>query len=368
MKIENVLLVDPLIGEFTGSIEIADGKIVSVERKDKSEYHEIVMPGFVDTHTHGCNGVDTMRMNEKDLEKWELFLNSQGVTSFLPTTVSAKKEDMLRVSLFIKDYMRNHENSSVRGVHYEGPYINVCKKGAQNPSVIRPSTIEELKEVILDNVLLIAMAPEIEGFEEAFEFLKKMNVKVSICHTDSNYADMKKAFDIGCDRITHFPNALKGLHHREVGGVGAGLLHDFNLEMIVDGVHSVPEFVELIYKLKGAEKLMLITDSIDATCLEDGIYDLGGLRVTVKEGHANLDDGTIAGSTLTFNTAVKNFKVFTGCTFKELARVSSYNALNNVGINNRGRIEAGFTADLVVLDKNLTVKKTIIGGRPVFGD
>lgn len=368
MKIENVLLVDPLIGEFTGTIEIAAGKIVSVERKEKSEYHEIVMPGFVDTHTHGCMGVDTMRMDQKDLEKWEEFLNSQGVTSFLPTTVSAKKEDMLRVAKMIKGYMSNHENSSVRGVHYEGPYINISKKGAQNPSAIRSATVEELKDVILDNVLLIAMAPEIEGFQEALKALQEMNVVVSICHTDSSYEEMKKAFEMGCNRITHFPNALKGLHHREIGGVGAGLLHDFNLEMIVDGVHSVPEFVELIYKLKGAEKLMLITDSIDATCLEDGIYDLGGLRVTVKDEHANLDDGTIAGSTLTFNRAVKNFKAFTGCSLKELARVSSYNALNNLGLTNCGRLEAGFDADLVVLDKNLTVKKTIIGGKTVFGE
>ena len=246
MNIENVLIVDPLDGAFTGNIEIANGKIVAVEKKETGDFHEIVMPGFVDTHTHGCTGVDTMRMDSKDLETWEKFLYSQGITSFLPTTVSAQKEDMIRVAKMIKDYMSTHKSSSVRGVHYEGPYINVSRKGAQNPTTVRPASVNELKEVILDDVLLVSMAPEIEGFEEALKSLEEMNVVVSICHTDSNYKEMKRAFDLGCKRITHYPNAIKSLHHREIGGVGAGLLEDFSLEMIVDGVHSLPEFVRLI--------------------------------------------------------------------------------------------------------------------------
>ena len=366
MKIENVLIADPVKGEFTGDVLLENGDIKSISPRDLKKYNAILMPGFVDPHTHGCAGIDTMKMNKKKLAKWEEFLYSQGVTTFLPTTVSANEKDMIHVSTLVGEYMKERASTSVYGVHYEGPYINVDKKGAQNPAVIRNSTTKEMENVLFPHVKLITMAPEVGGFYDVLPLLKENGTVVSLGHMNANFVDMKRAFLNGVDRITHFPNAIKPLHHRELGGVGAGLYLDFNVEMIVDGVHLAPEFVDMVYKIKGADKIMLITDSIEAAALEDGKYDLGGLKVTVKDGRATLDNGSLAGSTLLFGQAVKNFKKFTDCSLKELSRVSSYNSSKNLKLENIGRIEEGYKANLVLLNEDLDVVRTYLNGEIVY--
>jgi len=365
-KIGNILIVDPIKGEFVGNVLVDGGRIESVIPKNSDVYKYIAMPGFIDLHTHGCIGKDTMRLSAEDLEGWEKFLYSQGVTAFLPTTVSAKKEDMLRVSKFVDEYVHERAYTSVYGIHYEGPYINIEKKGAQNSDMIRAATTEEIREVISSVVKLITMAPEVEGFYDVLTVLKENKTVVSLGHTNAGFKDMRRAFLYGVNRITHFPNAIKGLHHRELGGVGAGLYLDFEIEMIVDGIHLAPEFVDMIYRIKGADKIMLITDSIDAAGLEDGKYNLGGLDVTVKNGKATLPDGTLAGSTLLFNKAIKNFKKFTNCSLRELAKVSSYNAARNLAIEDVARIEEGYKANIVLLDKELNVIRTYLNGETVY--
>lgn len=365
MELKSVLVVDPVDGEYTANVKISGTKIESVDRAHGNP-RAIMMPGFVDTHSHGAAGVNSMKMDHAGLEKWEEFLYPHGVTFLLPSTVSALKKDMLRVADLVSSYMEEKARTSIRGVHYEGPYINVKKKGAQNPETIRPATLKELREVLTDDVILVTMAPEIDGFFEALAEMKMQDVVVSIGHTDATFAQVNKAFEAGCDRMTHFPNGMNTLHHREVGCVGAGLMLPFKLEMIVDGFHTSPEFVKLVYVIRGADNIILVTDSIDATGLEDGIYDLGGLKVTVNEGKATLDDGTIAGSTLVFDQAVRNFRKWTGCSLVELARVSSYNALTNLGIRNRGRIKEGYIADLVVMNSELNVVETILAGKTVY--
>ena len=365
-KINDVLIVDPVKGTFVGDVVISNGKIEKVSPTNSGTYEHTLMPGFIDPHTHGCVGNDTMSLTEEKLTEWEHFLYSQGVTTFLPTTVSAKKEDMLRVSDMVGKYIHRRTQTSVYGVHYEGPYINVKKKGAQNPNVIRNASSEELKQVLSPVVKLVTMAPEIDGFYDALPILKKQGVVVSLGHMDANFKDMKHAFLHGVNRITHFPNAIKGLHHRELGGVGAGFYLDFHLEMIVDGVHLVPEFVNMVYKIKGADRIILVTDSIDAAGLKDGEYNLGGLKVKVENGKATLSDGTLAGSTLLFNRAVKNFKKFTNCSLQELAKVSSYNAARDLDIKNVARIEEGYKANIVILDKELNVIMTYLNGEIVY--
>ena len=365
-KINDVLIVDPVKGEFVGDILIDGERIERVIPKDSNVHEYTAMPGFIDWHTHGCMRKDTMRLSSEELEEWEDFLYSQGVTTFLPTTVSAKKEDMIRVSKFIDEYIQKKRHTSVYGVHYEGPYINVKKKGAQNPNVIRIATVEEMKEVISPVVKLITMAPEIEGFYDVLPVLKKNGTVVSLGHMDADFEEMKCAFFHDVNRITHFPNAIKGLHHRELGGVGAGLYLDFKIEMIVDGIHLAPEFVDMVYRIKGADKITLITDSIDAAGLKDGKFNLGGLDVTVKNGKATLSDGTLAGSTLLFNRAVKNFKKFTNCSLKELTKVSSYNAARDLEIEDIARIKEGYKANIVLLDDELNVVRTYSNGEIVY--
>jgi len=363
MKLEKVLIVDPIKGEYTGDIEIKGKKISEVIKKDfdYKDFNAIIMPGFVDPHTHAQKGIDTMHATKDDFESWAKNNFSYGVTTFFPTTVSASKEQILKVLDNIEDV-----NYSIEGIHLEGPYINKEKKGAQNPQYIRNPSLEELKEIINDKVKLITMAPEVNGFYEAIKYLKEKNIVISLGHTSANFDIFKKAFESGINRITHFSNALTPLHHRNIGGTGSGFYFDFNIEMICDGIHLSPEFVRLVYKIKGAEKIILITDSMAAAGLPDGEYELGGLPVTVKNNEARLSDGTIAGSTLLFNEGVKNFKKFTNCSLQELAKVSSYNALQDLHIYDRGRIEVGYYANLVILDKELNVKETIFEGEKVF--
>ncbi len=177
-------------------------------------------------------------------------------------------------------------------------------------------------------------------------------------HSNANFETAKRAYESGFKRITHFPNALSPLHHREMGMVGAGLYLDFSLELICDGIHLSADFVRLVYKMKGAEKIILVTDSISATGLKDGKYKLGTLDVFIEDGIAKLSDGTLAGSTLTYSKALKNFQKFTGCSLKELARVSSYNSAVELRLN-VGRIENNYEAKFVLLDKELNIVKTI---------
>jgi len=363
LKLEKVLIVDPVKGEYPGDIEIKDKKIYEVIKKDYDykDLDTIVMPGFVDPHTHAQKGIDTMHATKEEFKSWARNNFSYGVTTFLPTTVSASKEQILKVLENIEEV-----NSSIEGIHLEGPYINKEKKGAQNPQYIRDPSLKELKEIINDKVKLITMSPEVNGFIETIKYLKEKGIVISLGHTSANFDTFKKAFESGVKRITHFSNALTPLHHRNIGGTGSGFYFDFNIEMICDGIHLSPEFVMLIYKIKGADKIILITDSMAAAGLEDGEYELGGLTVTVKNSKATLNDSTIAGSTLLFNEGVKNFKRFTNCTLQELAKVSSYNALQDLHIYDKGRIEEGYYANLVILDKELNVKETIFEGEKVF--
>lgn len=365
MDLMKVLIVDPIDGEYVADLQTEGERITRIERVN-GDFTDILMPGFADVHTHGAFGVNSMTMDYEDLQRWEKELYREGITYFLPTTVSAYADEMNKVHEVVSNYIEKNSLTSVSGIHLEGPYINVAKKGSQNPSRIRPATAEELNSLSLENALLITMAPEIEGFEEALPILKKNGVVVSLGHTDAKFEDMNRASVLGINRMTHFPNGMNTLHHREIGCVGAGLLLDMMLEMISDGIHSSPDFVKLVYKLKGPSKIILITDSIDATGLEDGKYDLGGLEVRVINGRATLKDGTIAGSTLKFSQGVRNFQEWTNCSLKELAAVSSFNALRNLGIDDRGRIASGYFADFVLLDKKLEVKETVLSGQTVF--
>ncbi|MDD3680612.1 MAG: N-acetylglucosamine-6-phosphate deacetylase [Mesotoga sp.] len=365
MELERVLVVDPVDGEYTANVRISGTKIEAIARIG-GEFNSIAMPGFVDTHSHGAVGINCMTMNTGDLQKWERFAETHGVTSLIPTTVSADSNEMKRVADLVSNYVSERPRTAVRGVHYEGPYINPKKKGAQNPSAIRPATIKELRSVLSDIVVLITMAPEIEGFLEVLPEIFKHEIIVSIGHTDATYSQIKEAYESGCGRMTHFPNGMNVLHHREIGCVGAGFLLPMKLEMIVDGIHTAPEFVQMVHKIRGGEAIILVTDSLDATGLSDGMYDLGGLKVEVKGSTATLEDGTLAGSTLTMERAANNFHRWTDCSLQELAKVTSYNALQNLGIPNRGRFKEGFVADLVLLNRKLEVEETILAGQSVF--
>ncbi len=347
MLVENVLIVDPVDGEYIGTIEFED-VIFEIKKSKKSNYEHIIMPAFVDPHIHGIKGIDTMMASQKDFERFKEYEALEGVWYFQPTTVTCPLDELRKIKI-----------PSELKLHIEGPFITPKRKGAHNESYIQspPKDVRELEQYLpLSSIGMITVAPEYDSFLDFAESCELNNIRISIGHTDATFAQAKKAFENGFRRITHFPNALSPLHHRELGVTGAGLLLDFTLEIIADGIHCAPEFVNLVYKVKGAEKIVLVTDSISATGLEDGNYMLGDLHVKVENGIAKLSDGTLAGSTLRFSQAVKNFAKFTGCSLKELATVSSYNACKDLSLNG-GRIKEGYPAKLVLLDDELNIKK-----------
>ncbi|MFW6121364.1 MAG: N-acetylglucosamine-6-phosphate deacetylase, partial [Petrotogales bacterium] len=322
------------------------------------------MPGFVDLHTHAQKGIDTMYANKDDFKQWAMNNFEQGVTTFLPTTVSTSLENIEKIIDRVKELPL-----SITGLHLEGPFVNSKKKGAQNDKYIFPSEGQELGKILREPVKLITAAPEEKGFEKLYKECNEKGIIVSLGHSAGGYIEFKKAYDMGVRKITHFPNALTKIHHREIGGTGSSLYLDFDIEMIVDGIHTVPEFIDLTYRIKGADKIYLITDSMAAAGMPEGQYELGGLEVFVKNKKATLEDGSIAGSTLLFKDAVKNFATFTNCSLQELVKVSSYNSLKSLGMTDEvGFIEEGYTANLVLLDKNYNLKQTLFEGEVVFSE
>lgn len=347
MIIDNVLIVDPIDGEFTGSIEFED-KILSIRRYDCTPKY-VLMPGFADTHTHGYMGIDCMQSTKEEFKQWADLVEKEGVTYLFPTTVSA---DFKMLEEVIKRFSLA-EHPLLFYLHLEGPFINKERAGAQNKEYI---TDFNEKIIDLEKVKIITVAPEIQGFFELLKILKENKVTVSIGHSNATFDIFKKAYEAGVNRITHFPNALPQLHHREIGIVGGVFLYKPFVEIIPDLIHLSQDFLRLVYKLLGPDRIILVTDSISATGLKDGIYDLGRLLVKVKDGIARLEDGTLAGSTLKYSDGLRNFKKVTNCSLKDLSKVSSYNALRSIGIDG-GRIKEGYPAKFVLLNQDLQIIK-----------
>ncbi|PLV58396.1 N-acetylglucosamine-6-phosphate deacetylase [Thermotoga sp. KOL6] len=359
MVLEGLLIVDPLDGEFTGDLEIEEGKIARIKKKYYHNIKGILMPGFVDPHIHGIMGADTMNC---EFEKMEEYLYSQGVTSFLATTVSTSFENVKKILHRAENYIASKLNTSMKGLHLEGPYISEEKRGAHSRKYLKSPSEKEVNELSFP-VKIITFAPELENIDLLFE----KEFVLSAGHSNASFEEFTRVYKKGVRRITHFPNALRPLHHREIGITGAGLLlEDVKLELICDGVHLSKEMIQLVYKVKGARNIVLVTDSISATGVRDGVVFLGDLLVRVKNGVPRLEDGTLAGSTLMFSEAVKNFVKFTKATLKEVALVSSYNSCIELGMKEVGRIKEGGTADLVMLNQNLDPVLTLKGGEIVY--
>jgi len=334
---------------------------------------KILVPGFVDTHIHGCCGYDTNDGTVESFLRMGESLVKYGVTSFIPTTVTASHEELLKASIAVAEAMnvqkRELRGARILGLHLEGPYINVEAKGAQNPAFIRKPDFNEFLEYWMaskGNIREITLAPEIEGALEFIGKVSELGVVVQIGHTRATYEETKRGIIAGAKKATHLFNAMRGFHHREPGTVGACLeSDDVYLELICDLIHVSAVAIKLVYKVAGPERIVLITDAISAAGLPDGKYELGGLRVVVKEGICRLEDGTLAGSTLTMDRAVKNL-VKIGIPLRDVLIMATATPARALGRADIGVIKPGSNADLVVLNEKLEVEKTYIGGHPVF--
>lgn len=269
-------------------------------------------------------------------------------------------------------YLSSEDNlGNMMGVHLEGPHINSSKKGAQREDHIRPPKLDEIKELLSilgDRLKLVTLAPEMEGSKGVIEYLVKEGVVVGAGHTDATEEETQESFKWGLDHGTHLFNGMRSIHHREPGVLGALLLDQKStVELIVDGHHLHPSIINLVFKLKDFEKIIPVSDSIRASCVEDGIYDLGGQEVHIKEGVARLRSGNLAGSTTELKDSLKNIMKITGMGLARAISLVTINPAKRLKIVDKtGSIKEGKRADLIVFDSQLNIKRTFIEGREVY--
>ncbi len=334
-------------------IKTDNGKIIEVGRFsedgiDMKGYK--VYPGLFDIHSHGCISYDTMDGNH--LQEMSEFLAKNGVTSWLPTTMTVAMEDIKKV---VNVEITNSNGANVEGFHAEGPYVCNKYKGAQNEKYIKNPDINEFNE--LKNIRLVTIAAELDG---AMEFIKNCGCVVSMGHTDAGYDCAVEAIENGANCITHTFNAMSPLHHREPGSIGAAIDKGIYVQVISDGTHLHPGIVRMLYRLFGAERMILISDSMSATGMADGEYMLGGQKVLVKDSVARIENGAIAGSTSTLFMCVKKAIEF-GIPEEDAFKMASLTPATMLNMK-KGKIQAGYDAEFIAVDDNLELKMCVIRG------
>jgi len=342
-------------------------KIISLNREIPKDTELIdakglyLSAGFIEIHIHGSNGYDVMDATPKALEEISKSILKTGTTSFLATTMTMSQEQITKALQNVQSF-KQQEGARVLGVHLEGPFINPIKHGAQDPKHIQKPNIE-LIEPFMDIVKMITIAPEVEAGEEFIGYIKEHfpHIVLSIGHSNATYNEAKESFSWGVSHATHLFNAMNPLHHREPGIVGAILEADeVSCDIIADLIHIHPSFFKLLNRLK-REQLILITDAMRAGCLKEGISEIGGQKVIVKDGEARLEDGTLAGSVLKLNEALRNFYKYTNISLSELINMVTVLPAKKLGLD-IGFLEKGYKADLVLFDNEFRVHKSYING------
>ncbi|TDT51883.1 N-acetylglucosamine-6-phosphate deacetylase [Fonticella tunisiensis] len=327
-----------------------------------------VSPGLIDVHIHGSGGRDTMEGTMEALETISRSIAGNGVTSFLPTTMTMDRESIYRAFDAVREAMKiNMPGAQVLGTHMEGPFINEKYKGAQNPKYIVEPDYDFIKDY-LDVIKILTFAPE---KDENHKFIDKMKeheeIVLSIGHSNATYAQAMEAIERGVRHVTHTFNAMTPLNHREPGIVGAAFRSNITCELIADTIHVHPAVFKILKDIKGNDKVVLITDCMMAGCMEDGVYELGGQKVVVKDRAARLEDGTLAGSVLTLNRAIKNMLDNTDLEVYEAVAMASLNPARVIGMDDvKGSIKKGKDADLVIFDDEFNAITTIVKGNTVF--
>lgn len=368
---KNVIIYKENVGLVKSSIQFENGKISSFEDENdllSLDDKLIVVPGFIDEHIHGANGSDVMYATDKDLSNIAKSITKDGVTSFMPTTMSMDISSIKKALNVIGNYS-NEEGANVIGAHVEGPFISKKYCGAQDPKNIIKSNLGILKDLIDSSnkkIKIITIAPE-ETTLEVMEYLKDNNILINAGHSDASAMQAVEAFKNGVTCLTHTYNAMRGIHHRDIGLLGEGLIHDeIYAELIADLHHVSGEAIKFLYRNKSSNKIILITDSMEARFLPNGIYELGGQKVYVKDGVAALENGTLAGSVLHMNEGIKNVKDVLGISLIEAIDMATKNVANHLGLTNKGGIAIGKDADLTIIDENLNVYMTIVNGKIVY--
>ena len=326
-----------------------------------------VAPGFIDVHTHGRGGSDTMYATFDDLNTISKSTLKTGVTSFLPTTMTMPVEDIAKAIENIAINKDKVEGAQILGTHLEGPFFNKIYKGAQPEECMILPTVENYLSFVKDHqdvIRKISIAPELEHSIEFIQYLKDKNTVVSLGHTNATYDEAQAAIDAGATSGTHTYNAMTPLTHRAPGVVGAVMINDsVYAELILDGVHVNYAAAKALLRAKGKDKVILITDSLEAAGLEDGTYLLGNQDVYVKNGEARLANGALAGSIVCMNVAVKNAYEHLGLTLNEAVNLASYNPAKSLGEDLLGEIKEGNYADIIFFNDMIEIQETMIKGQ-----
>jgi N-acetylglucosamine-6-phosphate deacetylase len=329
----------------------------------------VLVPGFLDVHIHGGGGHDVMESDASALPLIQKTLARHGVTSYLPTTVTAPMETTLasldRLATAIEKFGGDGiQGAQPLGIHLEGPFLSHVRRGVHPPlNLLSPTvkTFNQLWEASRDHVRIMTIAPELDGGPEVIAEATKRGVRVSMGHSDANLAEARKGVTAGARHITHVFNGMRPLEHRDPGILGEALTNSqLTVEVIADGIHLDPVIVQLIFQAKGLDATVLITDATAGTDMPDGRYRLGTFEFEVKDGKC-LSNGKLAGSILTMDRAVRNAMQFSGLNLQQAVRAATLNPAKVAGLD-RGILKAGAPADFLVMNRVGEIQKTILRG------
>lgn len=367
-----------------GTLVLAHGRIITVidgavpDQQNGASYYDlsgmVLSSGFIDIHVHGMMGVDTNQASVEDFKRFSEEAAKRGVTSLVPTTVACSAQELRRV---LENLHAAREEgvpgARLLGLHLESNFISMDFKGAQPPEQIfapddqRAWEITPLIDEHADDILIVTMAPELSGALELIPWLTERGIIASLGHSSATYDQAAAGFEAGATHATHLFNAMPPLHHRNPGLVGAALENDdVFTEMVCDGIHIHPAVMSIVINAKGCERVIPVSDGLEGAGMSSGEFLLGGQHVTVKDGVARLDSGTIAGSITTMDSILRMLVERLGWDLSEALMMVSTTPADGLEMQTLGRIVPGAFADLVVLDQDLHVRKTIVNGEVVF--
>ncbi len=350
-------------GKISFKAQAAD-EVIDAEGK-------MLLPGFIDIHIHGAVGYDFNDGTDEALDNITAFVAKHGTTSVLATTSTIGAEsEKNAINKIVEKLQNGTAGASIVGLHMEGPFFSPKALGAQNPEFVQAPSMENLKNMIGDNIAilkLIAIAPECDKDMATIKELTQMGIRTAIGHTKATYAEATAALEAGATMLTHFYNAMTPLNHRDPGVVGAVLENgNAEIQLITDLIHLHPAAIRVATRAVGDDNVIIISDAIAGTGLGDGVYDLGGLDVYVKDGVARIKEGNLAGSTLTLDVALKNM-VDIGYAPETAVKYLTENPARAIGISDRkGKLAEGMDADLVIINDDYEVENTFVEGRLVY--
>ena len=375
MLFKNCNLISPDV-ELEGAAILVEDKVVKkifakgdpLPQADKviDVNGAMTVPGFVDIHCHGKSGFDFSDATEEAMTTIGIDKLKEGVTTFLPTTLTLPEEQLAESLRTAANYVKKGvKGVKLAGVHLEGPFINPKCLGAQNPDFVREPDIEMVRRLAkIFPVKKVSYAVEMPGGDRFAADCIAEGITPSCVHSAATFKQFQAAHEHGLQNLTHFCNQMTPLHHRDIGLVGAGFAcKDVYIELICDKLHICPDMISLVFSLKSVEKIQLITDAMRAAGMPDGESSLGGLAVIVKDGAARLaSNGALAGSTLQICDALRNVYEITGLPLRDLIKTTSWNQACALGLEKIGRLAPGYMADIVILDSNFKVRSVFVEG------